>query len=109
LNEADQQSYKSLARTKDGIVKQNGFYLDLQLALHQKNVFFISEGGVRELKPLEVFKGIFFDGLTKDRFFDVYYTVHSATMIAQIKLRQLRDEILPSQAGQTHDDSSDLR
>jgi hypothetical protein len=42
----DQQSYASIARTQDGILKQNKFYLDLQLALHQKSVFFSFEGAL---------------------------------------------------------------
>jgi hypothetical protein len=98
-----------LAAKQEGILRQNRFYFDLQLALLQKNVFFVFEGGVRELKSLEVSKVVFFDGLTKDKFFDTYITVDTAVAIARIKLRQLRDEILPSKAWQTDDDSSDLR
>jgi hypothetical protein len=109
LSRRDQDAYKSLAATHDGILQQNAFYFDLQLALLQKNVMFIMHGGVRELKSLEVFKGIYFDGLTKDRFAETYMTVNTAVQIARIKLRQLRDRILPSQAGQTGDDSGDLK
>jgi hypothetical protein len=109
LKYEDRQAYKSLAAKQEGILRQNRFYFDLQLALLQKNVFFVFEGGVRELKSLEVSKVVFFDGLTKDKFFDTYITVDTAVAIARIKLRQLRDEILPSKAWQTDDDSSDLR
>jgi hypothetical protein len=46
---------------------------------------------------------VFFDGLTKDKFFDTYATVDSAIAIARIKLCQFRDEILPSDAGRMYD------
>lgn len=74
----------------------------------QKNVFFIFEDNVRRLRTLEVYKGVFFDGLTKDKFFDIYTTVDSAIAIVRIKLGQFRDEILPSKAGRT-DDNRDLK
>ena len=108
LDRDSQKSYDSLAATDQGILQQNRFYFDLQLALHQKNVFFEFEYNVRKLRTLEVYKVVFFDGLTKDKFFDTYTTVESAIAIARIKLGQLRDEILPSKAGRT-DDNKDLK
>jgi hypothetical protein len=103
LDRESQKSYDSLGATDQGILQQNRFYFDLQLALHQKNVFFVFEDNVRRLRTLEVYKGVFFDGLTKDKFFDTYATVDSATAIARIKLGQFRDEILPSDAGRMYD------
>jgi hypothetical protein len=110
LDRQTQKSYESLGATDQGILQQNGFYFDLQLALHQKNVFFEFEDNVRKLRTLEVYKVVFFDGLTKDKFFDTYITVDNAVAIARIKLGQFQDEILPSNSGQTEEeDNSDLK
>jgi hypothetical protein len=108
LDRKSQKSYASLAVSEDGILKQNRFYFDLQLALLQKNVFFAFKENVRKLQSLEVFKVVFFDGLTKDSFFDGIFTVTSAIAITRIKLGQFRDSILPSNAGRT-DDNRDLK
>jgi hypothetical protein len=109
LDRQAQKSYESLGATDQGILQQNRFYFDLQLALHQKNVFFEFEYNVRKLRTLKVYKVVFFDGLTKDKFFDTYITVDNAVAIARIKLVQFQDEILPSNAGQTEEDNSDLK
>jgi hypothetical protein len=108
LDRESQKSYDSLGATDQGILQQDRFYFDLQLALLQKNVFFVFEDNVRRLRTLEVYKGVFFDGLTKDKFFDTYNTVDSAIAIARIKLGQFREEILPSDAGRT-DDNRELK
>jgi hypothetical protein len=104
LDRESQKSYDSLGATDQGMLQQEKFYFDLQLALLQKNVFFVFEDNVRRLRSLEVYKGMFFDGLTKDKFFDTYTTVDSAIAIARIKLGQFREESLPSDAGRTYDD-----
>jgi hypothetical protein len=39
LERESQKSYDSLGAIDQGILQQNRFYFDLQLALHQKNVF----------------------------------------------------------------------
>ena len=57
LDRESQKSYGSLGATDQGILQQNKFYFDLQLALHQKNVFFVFEDNVRRLRTLEVYKG----------------------------------------------------
>jgi len=94
LKEDDQKLYASLPA-----VEQNRFFFDIELALIQKNVMYDLEDGIRSLRSIEVFKPIYFDGLTKDKFFDTIYAVHYATRIAKIKLGQLRDRLLPDQAG----------
>lgn len=103
LDEETQKSYASLSP-----VRQNKFIFDLTLALLQRDVFFVFRKNIRELQTVEVQKFIFFDGLTKDRFFDSIFKLNSAFAIAGTLLNQLRDEILPSKAGRT-EDRGDLR
>lgn len=97
-----QKAYASLST-----VEQNRFFFDLKLGLLQMNVLYNLEKGVRQLESIEVFKPIYFDGLTKDKFFDTVFTVHNAIEIARIKLGQFRDRHLPSQAGLG--DNDDIR
>jgi hypothetical protein len=82
---------------------QNRFYFDLKISLLQLGVIFSLEKGVRTLESVQVNKVIYFDGLTKDRFFDAVFTVTHAIEVARTKLGQFRDSILPSQAGQYDD------
>ena len=89
-----QNAYKLLPA-----LEQTNFFYDLKLALLQMNVMYSLEKGFRELKSVEVIKPIYFDGLTKDKFFDTVFTVHHAIEIARTKLGLFRNRILPSQAG----------
>jgi hypothetical protein len=45
---------------------------------------------------LEIFKVIFFDGLTKDVFFNTINKVHNSIEIAKIKTGLLRDSVFSS-------------
>ncbi|MDQ4100580.1 MAG: DUF2299 family protein [Thermoproteota archaeon] len=94
-----QNAYKSLP-----VLEQTNFFYDLKLALLQMNVMYNLESGFRELKSVTVVKPIYFDGLTKDKFFDTVFTVHHAIEIARTKLGLFRNRILPSQAGFGDDD-----
>jgi hypothetical protein len=78
---------------------QTDFFYDLKLALLQMNVMFNLENGFRQLQSVTVYKPIYFDGLTKDKFFDTIYSVHHAIEIARTKLGVFRNKRLPSQAG----------
>ena len=49
-----------------------------------------------ELQSLEIFKILFFDGLTKDVFFNTINKVHSSIEIARIKTGLLRDSVFSS-------------
>jgi hypothetical protein len=98
LDLQSQKSYASLAAKPNGILEQNRFYFDLKLALLQMNVFFIIKKNMQELQSLEIYKVVFFDGLTKDALFDTINIVHNSIEIAIIKTGQLRDEVLPSKA-----------
>ncbi len=91
-----QKSYSSLATTPNGILDQNRFYFDLELALLQMNVYFTIKKNIRELQSLEVSKVVFFDGLTKDTLFDTVNVVHNSVKIARIKTSQLRDRFYSS-------------
>ena len=53
---------------------------------------------MRELQSLEIFKILFFDGLTKDTLFNTINIVHNSIEIARIKTGLLRDSILSSEA-----------
>jgi len=107
LDLQSQKSYASLAATKpNGILEQNRFYFDLERALLQMNVNFIIKKNMRELKSLEIYKVIFFDGLTKDTLFDTINTVHNSVEIARTKTGQLRDLVLPSKASRVEDDNN---
>jgi hypothetical protein len=106
LDLQSQKSYASLAATPKGILEQNRFYFDLQLALLQMNVYFIIKKNMRELQSLEIYKVVFFDGLTKDTLFNTINTVHNSVEIARIKTGQLRDSVLFSKASRVEDDDN---
>jgi hypothetical protein len=93
-----QKSYASLAAKNSGILEQNRFYFDLELALLQMNVYFVINKNMRELQSLEISKVVFFDGLTKHRLFNTINTVHNSIEISGIKIGQLRDSVLSSNA-----------
>jgi len=59
---------------------------------------------MRELQSVEVYKVIYFDGLTKNAFFDAIDTVHNSIEIARIKTSQLRDSVLSYEANCGKDD-----
>jgi hypothetical protein len=109
LDLQSQKLYASLAAKPNGILEQNRFYFDLERALLQMNVNFIIKKNIRELKSLEIYKVIFFDGLTKDTLFDTINTVHNSVEIARTKTAQLRDSVLPSKASRPADDNNDLK
>jgi hypothetical protein len=74
------------------------------------NVYFTIKKNMRELKSLEIYKVIFFDGLTKDTLFDTINTIHNSIEIARAKTAQLRDLVLPSKASRVEDDNdNDLK
>lgn len=103
-----QKSYASLAAKPNGILEQNRFYFELELALLQMNVYFIIKKNMRELQSLEISKVVFFEGLTKDTLFNTINTVHHSIEIARIKTGQLRDSVLSSKASRA-DDNNDLK
>jgi hypothetical protein len=91
-----QKAYSSLGAKTNGFLEQNRFYSELMLALLQLNVDFLIKKNVRELRSLEIFKVIFFDGLTKDVFFNTINKVHNSIEIAKIKTGLLRDSVFSS-------------
>ena len=103
-----QKSYASLAAKTNGILEQKRFYFDLELALLQMNVHFIIKKNMQELQSLEISKVVFFDGLTKDTFFNTINTVRNSIEIARIKIGQLRDSVLSSNVSRTCD-NNDLK
>jgi hypothetical protein len=103
-----QKAYASLAAKTNGILDQNRFYFDLELALLQMNVYFMIKKNMRELQSLEVSKAIFFDGLTKDALFNTINTVHNSIEVARIKTGQLRDSLLSYNTSRG-DDNKDLK
>jgi len=100
-----QKSYASLAAKTNGILEQNRFYFDLELALLQMNVYFIIKKNMRELQSLEIYKVLFFDGLTKDRLFNTINTVRNSIEIARIKTGQLRDSVVYANTSRVEDDN----
>ena len=108
LDLQSQKSYASLAAKRNGILEQNRFYFDLELALLQMNVYFIINKNMRELQSLEVSKVIFFDGLTKNTLFNTINTVHNSIEITRVKTDQLRDSVLSSKESRA-DDSNDVK
>jgi hypothetical protein len=103
-----QKSYASLAAKMNGILEQNRFYFDLELALLQMNVYFVINKNMRELQSLEISKVVFFDGLTKDILFNTINTVHNSIEISRIKIGQLRDSVLSSKASRA-DNNNDMK
>ena len=91
-----QKAYSSLGAKTNGFLEQSKFHSDLIVALLQLNVDFLIKKNVRELQSLEIFKVIFFDGLTKDVFFNTINRVHNSIEIARIKTGLLRDAVFPS-------------
>lgn len=83
---------------------KTNFLFDLKLSLLQMNLMYLVNNGFRQLQSVLVYKPIYFDGLTKDRFFATIYTVHHAIEIARTKLGLFRNRILPSQAWLGDDD-----
>jgi hypothetical protein len=102
-----QKSYASLAAKPNRILEQNKFYFDLKHALLQMNVYFIIKKNMRELQSLEIYKVVFFDGLTKDTLFNTINTVHNSIEIARIKTGQLKDSVLSSSKASRIDDDDD--
>ncbi len=98
-----QKSYSSLAARMNGILDQNAFYFDLQRELLHMNVHFVISKNMRELQSLEVYKVIYFDGLTKNELFDTIDTVHNSIQIARIKTNQLKDSVLYSNGAHTEE------
>jgi hypothetical protein len=109
LDLQSQKSYAALADKTNGILEQNRFYFDLELALLQMNVYFVINKNMRELKSLEISKVLFFDGLTKDTLFNTINTVHNSIEISRIKTGQLRDMVLSSNASRADDDNNDVK
>jgi hypothetical protein len=109
LDLQSQKSYAALADKTNGILEQNRFYFELELALLQMNVYFVINKNMRELKSLEISKVLFFDGLTKDTLFNTINTVHNSTEISRIKTGQLRDMVLSSNASRADDDNNDVK
>ncbi len=103
-----QKSYASLATRTNGILEQNRFYFDIELALLPMNVYFVIKKNMRELQSLEISKVVFFDGLTKDTFFNTINTVRNSIEIARIKINQLRDSVMSSNASRAGD-NNDLK
>ena len=99
-----QKSYASLAAKANGILQQNKFYFDLESLLLQMKVHFIIKKNLRELQSVEVYKVIYFDGLTKNAVFDAVDTVHNSIEIARIKTSQLRDSIVSNEANRGKED-----
>ncbi len=106
LDLKSQKSYASLAAKPNGILEQNRFYFDLQLALLQMNVFFTIKKNIQELQSVEIYKVLFFDRLTKDSLFDTINTVHNSIEIARIKTGLLRDEVLLSKPSRAEEDNN---
>jgi hypothetical protein len=106
LDLKSQKSYASLAAKPNGILEQNRFYFDLQLALLQMNVFFTIKKNIQELQSVEIYKVLFFDRLTKDSLFDTINTVHNSIEIARIKTGLLRDEVLLSKSSRAEEDNN---
>jgi hypothetical protein len=92
-----QKAYSSLAPKTNGILEQNIFYSELTLELLQLNVHFLIKKSTRELQSLEIFKFLFFDGLTKDTLFNTIDKVHNSNEIARIKTGLLLDSVLSSE------------
>jgi hypothetical protein len=92
-----QKAYSSLAAKTNGILGQNIFYSELTLTLLQLNVYFLMKKNIRELQSLEIFKVLFFDGLTKDTLFNTINKVHNSIEIARIKTGLLRDSVLSAE------------
>jgi hypothetical protein len=107
LDLKSQKSYASLAAKPNRILEQNKFYFDLKHALLQMNVYFIIKKNMRELQSLEIYKVVFFDGLTKDTLFNTINTVHNSIEIARIKTGQLKDSVLSSSKASRIDDDDD--
>jgi hypothetical protein len=105
LDLQSQKSYASLAAKTNGILEQNRFYFDLELALLQMNVYFIIKKNMRELQSIEISKVVFFDGLTKDTLFDTINTVRNSIAIVRIKMSRLRDSVLSSKASGADDNN----
>jgi hypothetical protein len=103
-----QKSYASLADKTCGILEQNRFYFDLELTLLRMDVHVIIKKNMQELQSLEISKVVFFDGLTKDTFFNTINTVRNSIEIARIKTGQLRDSLSSSNACRA-DDNNDLK
>ena len=91
-----QKAYSSLGAKTNGFLEQSTFHSDLMVALLQLNVDFLIKKNVRELQSLEIFKVLFFDGLTKDVFFNTINRVHNSIEIARIKTGLLRDAVFSS-------------
>jgi hypothetical protein len=109
LDLQSQKSYATLADKKNGMLEQNRFYFDLELALLQMNVYFVINKNMRELQSLEISKVLFFDGLTNDTLFNTINTVHNSIEISRIKTGQLRDMVLSSNASRADDDNNDVK
>jgi hypothetical protein len=108
LDLQSQKSYASLAAKTNGILEQNRFYFDLELALLQMNVYFIIKKNMQELQSIEISKVVFFDGLTKDTLFDTINTVRNSIAIVRIKTGRLRDSVLSAKASGA-DDNNDMK
>jgi hypothetical protein len=92
-----QKAYSSQAAKTNGILELNMFFTELTLTLLQLNVYFLMKKNMRELQSLEIFKILFFDGLTKDTLFNTINKVHNSIEIARIKTGLLRDSVLSSE------------
>ena len=103
-----QKSNASLADKISGILEQNRFLFDLELAILQMNVHLIIKKNMQELQSLEISKVVFFDGLTKDTFFNTINIARNPIEIARIKTGQLRDSVLSSNVSRTCD-NNDLK
>ena len=93
-----QKAYSSLAAKTNGILEQNIFCSELTLTLLQLNVYFLIKKNTRQLQSLEIFKVLFFDGLTKDTLFNTINKVHNSIEIVRIETGLLRDSVFSSEA-----------
>ena len=101
-----QKAYSSLGAKTNGFLEQSKFHSDLMVALLQLNVDFLIKKNVRELQSLEIFKVLFFDGLTKDVFFNTINRVHNSIEIARVKTGLLRDAVFSSSGSLENENDS---
>jgi hypothetical protein len=98
-----QKAYSSLATKTGGILDQNAFYFDLERELLHMNVHFVIRKNMRELQSLEIYKVIFFDGLTKNTFFDTIDRIRNSIELARIKANLLKDSVLSGEEAHTEE------
>jgi len=84
----DKEYKKAFVALKDNEEKLK-ILLDLERSLLEINVAYVLTPNHKNLERVEIYKKIYFDGLTKDKFMNTIFALQRGTNLVNLMFRQL--------------------